>query len=120
MREVRKPPLTNVLHLTQKPPKMLKHEDEPITFMDENTRRIHFPRNDPLVVVVVVVVQIVNMKVHKTLIDNESSVDILYLNALRMMGLDVKNLHSTTTSLYGFIGDSVKPLQTIQLPLTVG
>ena len=88
---------------------MFKHEDEPITFTEEDARRIHFPHNDTLVVTV----QIRNMKVHRSLIDNRSYVDIMYLNALQKMGIDAKNLQATTTSLYSFTRDNIRPLRII-------
>ena len=92
---------------------MFKHEDEPITFMEEDERRVYFPHNDPFVIKV----QIGNMKVHRTLLNDGSSVDILYLNALGRMGFDVKNIHPTIMWLYG-TRDSIRPLGTIQFLLT--
>ena len=82
-----------MLNLAQLPPKTFKREDEPITFTKEDGRRVHFLHNDLLTVNV----QIGNIKVHKTLVHNRSSVDFLYFNALQKMGLDGRNLYRTTT-----------------------
>ena len=77
--------MTNVHHLEERPMKNFCRENEPITFTEEDARKVHYPHNDPLVVTV----QIGNMLVHRTLIDNGSSMDILYLSALEKMGLGV-------------------------------
>ena len=74
---MRTPTLTNVHHLEGKPPKSFKKETEDITFTDTDGRRVHHPHNDPLFITT----SIGNMNVHQTLVDNGSSVDILYLGA---------------------------------------
>ena len=78
-REAKEPSLTNVLSLDQRPTKVFKRENEPITFTEEDSQRVHFPYNDPLVITV----QIANMKVHRTLINTRSLVDIFYYHVLK-------------------------------------
>ena len=53
------------MSLNQRPMKVFKHENEPITFIEEDSRQVHFPYNDLLVITI----QITNMKAHRTLID---------------------------------------------------
>uniref|UniRef100_A0A803QDK1 Uncharacterized protein n=1 Tax=Cannabis sativa TaxID=3483 RepID=A0A803QDK1_CANSA len=91
-------------------------EGNTITFMEEDVWGVHFPHNDPLVIMI----QIANTRVHQTLVDNGSSVDILYLATLKKMGPSLKDLKPCATPIYGFIRDSIQPLGTIELALTVG
>ena len=74
----------------------------------------HRPHNDPLIITTT----IRNMNVHRTLVDNGGSVDILYLGAYEQMGLGLHKL--TPTPLYGFTGDSLIRVGSIKLAMTVG
>ena len=75
--EARTSPLTNVQHLEEKLSNSSKKESEEIAFTNADGRWVHHPHNDPLVITST----IRNMNVHRTLVDNRSSVDILYLGA---------------------------------------
>ena len=77
---------------------------------------VHHPHNHPLVITTT----IGNMNVHQTLVDNGSSVDILYLGAYEQMGLGLHQFTPTPTHLYGFTGDSLTPVGSIKLAMTVG
>ncbi|XP_024030831.1 uncharacterized protein LOC112094377 [Morus notabilis] len=59
-----------------------------------------------------------NHTVCKILVDNGSSVDLLYSDCLEKMGIQKEQLEKTSRPLYGFIGDSVLPQGTIRLPIT--
>ena len=59
------------------------------------------------------------MNIHKTLVGNGSSVNILYLDALKKMGLDEKHLHPTENTMNKVPGDSVNPIGNIELTLTM-
>ncbi|KAL0437473.1 UNVERIFIED_CONTAM: hypothetical protein Sradi_0455200, partial [Sesamum radiatum] len=61
-----------------------------------------------------------NFVVHKVLIDNGSSIDILFMDVLRKMEIGVFSLRSVGTSLIGFGGSEVIPLGTIDLPISIG
>ena len=114
--EVRTPSLTNVHHLEEKPSKSFKKEIKDITFTDADGRWVHHPHNDPLVITTT----IGNMNVHRILVDNGSSVDILYLGAYEQMGLGLHQLTSTPMLLYGFFGDSLTLVRSIKLAMIVG
>ena len=53
------------------------------------------------------------------LIDSESTVNILYWNAYQKIGLKRADLHSTTSPLYEFTGESVIPEGIIKLVVTL-
>ena len=102
-------------HLEEKPSKSFRKEAEEITFTDADGRWVHHPHNDPLVITTT----IGNMNVHWTLVDNGSSVDILYLGAYKQVGLGLHQPKPTPTTLYGFTGDSLNPVGSIKLAMTV-
>ena len=108
--------MTNVLTLELKPENLLKREDNRITFTEEDSRWVHYPYNNPSVVTG----QIAIIKVHRTLVNNNSSIDILYLDALKKMRLNVKNLRPMKTLIFRFTGDNIDPLGMIKLVLTMG
>ena len=102
-------------HLEEKPSKSFRRETEEITFTDADGRWVHHPHNDPLVITTT----IGNMNVRRTLVDNGSSVDILYLGAYEQMGLRLHQLTPTPTPLYGFIEDNLTPIGSIKLTMIV-
>ena len=61
-----------------------------------------------------------NLNVHRTLVDDGSSVDILYLEAFKKMGHDQRDLKPSTSPLFGFTNDYITPVGTIALPITLG
>ncbi|KAK1380928.1 hypothetical protein POM88_027672 [Heracleum sosnowskyi] len=72
-REARGNPLTNVYHLADRPPKLFKGEAADITFTEDDARHVHQPHNDALVVTIT----IGGLNVHRVLVDNGSSCNIL-------------------------------------------
>lgn len=65
-----------------------------------------------------VTLDISNYIMHCVLIDNGSSVDILYLLAFNQMGIRRDKLKSVQTPLAGFTSDKLLPLRTICLLVT--
>ncbi|XP_024028922.1 uncharacterized protein LOC112093841 [Morus notabilis] len=87
-----------------------------LAFSEDDANRVHFPHNDALVVEAL----IENHTVCLILVDNGSSVDLLYSDCLEKMGIPKEQLERTSRPLYGFTGDSVIPQGTIRLPITAG
>ena len=90
--------------------------DTSITFSDSDLEGCQHPHDDPLVVCAVVA----NKAVHRVLVDNESSVDIIFTSAFDKMGIGRERLEPVNTHLRGFSGEKVLPLGSIQLVLTLG
>ena len=62
----------------------MRGTDEPtITFTDEDVERIHHPHDDAIVITLL----IANYTIRRVLVDNESSVDILYYPAFQQIRL---------------------------------
>ena len=87
-----------------------------ITFSDSDLEGCQHPHDDPLVVRVVVA----NKTVHRVLVDNGSSTDIIFASAFDKMGIGRERLEPVNTHLRGFSGEKVLPLVSIQLVLTLG
>ena len=74
------------------------------------------PHDDPLVIRVV----IANKTIHRVLVDNGSSADIIFVSAFNKMGIEREKLEPVNPHLRGFSGKRVLPLGSIQLVLTLG
>ncbi|XP_011071428.1 uncharacterized protein LOC105156873 [Sesamum indicum] len=72
--------------------------------------------NDPMVIRM----DIANYTIHKVLVDNESSANIILKEVLRKMGLENAILQLVRTPLVGFGGSEVESLGTIDLPISIG
>ena len=97
-------------------PKMARRESPIIEFSEEDARRLHHPHDDALVVSI----RIRDYNVHRVLVDNDSSADILYYPAFQQMGIDRARLIPTNAPLVGFGGIRVFPLGAVILSITVG
>ena len=62
--------------------KQIRGEVKDITFSEKDACHVRHPHCDALVITAI----IANNKVHRILVDNGSSVDILYFQAFEMMG----------------------------------
>ena len=94
----------------------LPRMDTTITFSDSDLEGCQHPHDDPLVVRAIVA----NTTVHRVLVDNGSSADIIFASAFDKMGIERENLEPVNTHLRGFSGEKVLPLGSIQLVLTLG
>ncbi|VFQ87114.1 unnamed protein product [Cuscuta campestris] len=108
----------NMVHLAevQRPPLPKRKKKEPLIFTDEDYPPVLSPHWDALVVKI----EINNMVVHHTLVDTGSSVNILYNNTFREMGLSRGDLKPVHTPLSGFTGDTIEAEGTITVKAGVG
>ena len=90
--------------------------DTTITFSDSDLEECQHPHDDLLVVRAIVA----NTTVHRVLVDNGSSADIIFASAFDKMGIGRERLEPVSTHLRGFLGEKVLPLGSIQLVLTLG
>ena len=90
--------------------------DTAITFSDSDLEGYQHPHDDPLVIRAIVA----NKTIHRVLVDNESSADIIFASTFDKMGIGREKLESVSTHLRGFFGEKVLPLGSIQLVLTLG
>jgi hypothetical protein len=99
-----------------RPLKTAKREKLTITFSDEDYEEVYLPHSDALVVTLV----IANHKIHRVLVDNGSSADILYKSAFDLMKISKDKVSAFHFPLVGFAGEQVMPLGSIELQVTVG
>ena len=77
--------------------------DTTITFSDVDLEGCQHPYDDPLVIRVVVA----NKTVHRVLIDNGSSADIIFISTFDKMGIGREKLESVNAHLRGFSEEKV-------------
>ena len=94
----------------------LSRIDTTITFSDSDLEGCQHPHDDPLVVRAIVA----NTTVHRVLVDNGSSADIIFASTFDKIGIGREKLEPVNTHLRGFSGEKVLPLGSIQLVLTLG
>ena len=87
-----------------------------IMFSDSDLEGCQHPYDDPLVIRAVVA----NKTIHRVLVDNGSSTDIIFASAFDKMGIGKEKLELVNTHLRGFFGEKILPLGSIQLVLTLG
>ena len=90
--------------------------DTTITFSDSDMEGCQHPHDDPLVIWSIVA----NKTVHRVLMDNGSSTDIIFASAFDKMGIGREKLEQMSAHLLGFLGEKVLPLGSTQLVLTLG
>ena len=90
--------------------------DTVITFSDSDLEGCQHPHDDPLMISAVVA----NKKIHRVLVDNGSSVDIIFASTFDKIGIGREKQEPVSTHLGGFSREKVLPLGSIQLVLTLG
>ncbi|XP_065635626.1 uncharacterized protein LOC136070124 [Quercus suber] len=104
------------VHLIGSRPNTTRVESLIIGLTEEDARRLHHPHDDALIVSI----HVGDYNVHRVLIDNGSSADILYYPAFQQMGIDRARLMPVSALLVSFGGTRVFPIGSITLPVTVG
>ena len=94
-----------IVQLTGSVPKMPRVDNPTIEFSEDDARRLHHPHDDALVVSL----QIGDYNMHRVLVDNGSSVDILYYPAFQQIRIDKERLTPTNAPLVGFGGTKYSP-----------
>ena len=89
--------------------------DTTITFSDTDLEGFQHPHDDPLVIRLVVA----NKIVHTVLIDNGSSVDIIFASTFDKMGIGREKMEPVNAHLRGSSREKVLPLGSIQLVLSL-
>ena len=115
-KEARNPPPIHVLRTEKHPTKKVRWEFEDIVFTEVDTRWVHHPHADALVIIV----RVTNGNLHRLLVDDGSAVDIISLDSYKRMGLTESELSPTTSPLYGFTRDQMVLRGTMKLAVTVG
>ncbi|XP_052172184.1 uncharacterized protein LOC127788112 [Diospyros lotus] len=98
------------------PSKKAKIASEDVSFTKDDSKGVHWPHNDALVIRS----QIGNVEVWRVMVDIGSSVNVMYKGCFDQMRLRPDQLTSSPEPLYGFTGDAVIPKGRIRLPLTIG
>ena len=87
-----------------------------LTFSVSDIQDLHYPHDDPLVVILI----ITNYVVKRVLIDTRSSSDIMFASAFDQLGISRDRLRLVATPLVGFNGSSTQLLGMIELPVLMG
>ncbi|VFQ63982.1 unnamed protein product [Cuscuta campestris] len=97
-------------------PEGKKLKTEPIVFSNADLPETGVPHRDALVITI----DIMDLLIHKTLVDTGSSVNIMYMDTYKALGLTRDELSPIKTPLTGFTGDSIEPEGVITLPVEIG
>ena len=87
-----------------------------MSFNEEDTKGVKQPHNDPLVIMLT----LEGFNTKRILVDNGSSVDIIYLPAFQQLKLDPGRLRPFDSPLVSFNGDRVYPKGIVTLTVTIG
>ena len=105
--------------MTEHIAKFSQMENVAITFTEEEAKKLLHPHIDALVISL----RIANSRVHRILVNNRSSADILFksvLTQINLGGAPGAKLTPVLTPLYGFAGECVRAEGVITLPVTMG
>ena len=116
LQEARERLITTTNSSDKRPAKQFRGEMDDITFSERDVHHVCHPHCNALVIKATIAYN----NIHQMLVDNGSSVDILYFQAFEMMGLKVSDLKPSPNPAYDFTGDSVVPLGVISLPMALG
>ncbi|CAL8168104.1 unnamed protein product [Prunus armeniaca] len=89
---------------------------EPITFCEEEEEGIIYPHDDPMIIRA----EIADYDVGQVLIDTRSSVNVIFIDAFKGLGIADSMVNRQITPLLSFSGDLVQPVGSIGLPIAFG
>ncbi|CAL8080855.1 unnamed protein product [Prunus armeniaca] len=89
---------------------------EPITFSEEEEEGIIYPHDDPMIIRA----EIADYDVGRVLIDTGSSVNVIFADAFKGLGIADSMVNRQITPLLSFSGDLVQPVGSISLPIAFG
>ena len=87
-----------------------------MSFNEAYAKGVKQPHNDPLVIMLT----IKGFNTKRILVDNSTSVDIIYLSAFQQLKLDPRRLRPFDSPLVSFSGDRVYPKGLVRLIVMVG
>ena len=93
----------NSVHSRIPPVKMPRSDELNIIFLERDSCDIRQPHDDPLVIML----RVKEFNIHRVLIDNGSSTDIIYLPAFQQMKLDKRRIRPFISPLVSFTGDRI-------------
>ncbi|XP_021822805.1 uncharacterized protein LOC110764199 [Prunus avium] len=96
--------------------KMPKVRWEPITFSEEEEEGIIYPHDDPMIIRA----EIAKFDVGRILIDTGSSVNVIFADAFKELGIDDSQVNRQLSPLLSFSGDLVQPIGSVSLPISFG
>ncbi|VFQ73250.1 unnamed protein product [Cuscuta campestris] len=97
-------------------PEGKKLKTEPIVFSNADFPETGVPHRDALVITI----DIMDLLIHKTLVDTGNSINIMYMDTYKALGLTRDELSPIKTLLTGFTGDSIEQEGVITLPVEIG
>ncbi|KAL5575437.1 hypothetical protein UlMin_017136 [Ulmus minor] len=111
-RKSRTDPFPYQVNLTGHKEKIPHLSDDPIIFTEGEAHGLWHPHTDAIVVTL----RIAGRKVFQILVDNRSSVDILFKSTFNKINLVGVKVEPTTSSLSGFTGDNISSDGILNLP----
>ena len=87
-----------------------------MSFLEEDARWVKQPHDDSLVIMLM----IEGFNTKRVLVDNGSSIDIIYLSTFQQLKVDPKRLFPFESPLISFSGDKVYPWGIVMLTVTAG
>ncbi|XP_075674869.1 uncharacterized protein LOC142644069 [Castanea sativa] len=106
----------NSVHSRLLPMKMPRNGEPDIIFVERDSHSIRQSHDDPLVIML----RVEEFNIHQVLIDNGSSVDIVYLSTFQQMKLEKKRIRPFTSPLVSFTGDKFIPRGIVTLIVITG
>lgn len=100
----------------ERPTKTPRKESIVLTFLEDEKMGISLPHDDALVITLTVA----NHAVHRILVNNKSSSDILYWPMLQQMKINQDMMKPIHTPLVGFVRERVQRMGVVTLPVTTG